>query len=630
MDRPAAWRAVAIDLEEERPFRVGGAAVDPVSRDADFAGGSERLQPQTLKVLIALVRRNGDVVTRSELIDSCWSGRIIGEDVINRSISTLRQFAERAGGFSIETVPRAGYRLLETHSKFRGIRVILAGGLALAAAVTLGAFLIQRSEAPPPPATVSVGLLPFATDSTDPATRKIAFAARDALAHTLSNSGMPVKLVASATGDGPPAVDYLMSAGVSSDPGKIAVSVRMEEAAHHFIVYSRRFEAPREKASALPGQVGVQVAGELGWTRPLLALNRRHPSDPAVVSRLFEEGALGDLGLLQQYEAARRVAAQAPDSALAQINLAFNAAFALYDLPRDQRAEGVTVGRRAQARAQALAPEFGDTRSPWCLLHSKVWMIECEDRLREAMRVHPDSPFVDWFTADLLKDVGRYDDALYLARRSLARDQYVPAKIELAVRMLEATGRSDEARKLYRQGRQWWPDYGDLSWARVSGIIGRGDFDAIAGVETEIGRSNWPSGYESMAAVGRSNSIAEARRACSRQDPEALKATLCILVLAKVGDLDGAFALADRLYPARVGRNAAETDLIWLDKPIVHGTQYLTGPGAAALRRDPRYLPLAKRLGLLDYWRSGRLPDFCRQRPEPVCSKLMSTGSHPS
>src|SRR5512138_2792961 len=113
MDRPAAWRAIAVDLEAEGPFRVGGATVDPVSREAAYAGGRERLQPQTLKVLIALVRKKGGVVTRSELIDSCWGGRIVGEDVINRSVSILRDFAEHAGGFSIETVPKTGYRLLQ-------------------------------------------------------------------------------------------------------------------------------------------------------------------------------------------------------------------------------------------------------------------------------------------------------------------------------------------------------------------------------------------------------------------------------------------------------------------------------------------------------------------------------------
>src|SRR4051812_20611198 len=113
MDVAAARPSPTIDLTAERPFEIGGAIIEPLSRDASFAGGTERLQPQNLKVLIALVRRRGEVVTREQLVDLCWGGRFIGDDVINRAISTLRQFAERAGGFSIDTVPRAGYRLVE-------------------------------------------------------------------------------------------------------------------------------------------------------------------------------------------------------------------------------------------------------------------------------------------------------------------------------------------------------------------------------------------------------------------------------------------------------------------------------------------------------------------------------------
>ena len=52
--------------------------------------------------------------------------------------------------------------------------------------------------------------------------------------------------------------------------------------------------------------------------------------------------------------------------------------------------------------------------------------------------------------------------------------------------------------------------------------------------------------------------------------------------------------------------------------------EFVTGPAAAAMRGDRRYLDLAQRLGLLDYWRSGRPPDFCRgPRPEPVCRQLL-------
>src|SRR5690349_14227744 len=114
MDRPRTWRVQGIELSSEPPLRVGGATIDPVSREAVSTAGTERLQPQNLKVLIVLARQKGEVVTREKLIDLCWDGRIVGEDVINHSISVLRTFAARVGGFTIETVPKAGYRLVET------------------------------------------------------------------------------------------------------------------------------------------------------------------------------------------------------------------------------------------------------------------------------------------------------------------------------------------------------------------------------------------------------------------------------------------------------------------------------------------------------------------------------------
>jgi hypothetical protein len=37
-------------------------------------------------------------------------------------------------------------------------------------------------------------------------------------------------------------------------------------------------------------------------------------------------------------------------------------------------------------------------------------------------------------------------------------------------------------------------------------------------------------------------------------------------------------------------------------------------PTMKAFRADPRFIPLTRRLGLLDYWsRSGHWPDFCAE-----------------
>ena len=46
-----------------------------------------------MQALVALARADGEIVTRDELIQSCWDGRIVGEDAIDRVIARLRRAA---------------------------------------------------------------------------------------------------------------------------------------------------------------------------------------------------------------------------------------------------------------------------------------------------------------------------------------------------------------------------------------------------------------------------------------------------------------------------------------------------------------------------------------------------------
>lgn len=637
MDAAVVAPPRAIDLATETPFQVGRAAVDPASRDAAFDGGSERLQPQNLKVLIALSRQRGTVVTRDELIATCWDGRIIGDDVINRAISTLRQFAERAGGFAIETVPRAGYRLVETGGRARRgwRRFVAVGGAAIAAgaiaagAIALWALFPDRTQQQEGKLTLTAAVLPFTANSADPTARELAAAARDSVAHMLSQSRFAVQLSSSASQSRGTPPDLLISGEFSEGPDRVLATVRMEDKAHRVVLFSRRFHAARDHAADLPDQIGAQVAGSLGWAVPLLVVDRRHPSDPAIVATLFRETALDDVNTLGGYDAARSLAIKAPNSAIAQIAFAFAAGFSLSDLPADQRAGAVAAARAALDRAQRLAPEFS-LGGTWCLLHSPVRMIECEDRLRTEISANRDEPFTRHFLSVLLNDVGRDDESLEMARRSLAEDQYEPGKIALLLRMLEATGNIREAASLYRQSERWWPRSPDLFWPRVTGITERGDFPALERFVQEVGPAGLPAGLpegyrpmpDLMAAM-KAHSPAGARKACTRvPTTDTVAVTGCILVLARLRDLDGAFAFAGRFYPRRVGRTAAEEQVLWLKEPWATPTFALTSSAAAPLRRDPRFLALSERVGLLAYWRSGRAPDFCTKAHEPVCRAI--------
>lgn len=102
-----------IDLAKEADFSLGRMRVSPSTREVALGETREALEPRVMQVLVALAGAEGAVVSRDDLIASCWEGRIVGEDAINRAIGRLRRLSESDDGasFAIETIPRVGYRL---------------------------------------------------------------------------------------------------------------------------------------------------------------------------------------------------------------------------------------------------------------------------------------------------------------------------------------------------------------------------------------------------------------------------------------------------------------------------------------------------------------------------------------
>ncbi len=102
-----------IVLANEPDFRLGGLQVSPGRRQILAGPAAETLQPRVMQVFVALAVRRGDVVSRDELMARCWGGFAVSDDSIHRCIARLRRLAESHGGFTLETIPRVGYRLVE-------------------------------------------------------------------------------------------------------------------------------------------------------------------------------------------------------------------------------------------------------------------------------------------------------------------------------------------------------------------------------------------------------------------------------------------------------------------------------------------------------------------------------------
>src|SRR6185437_4355052 len=113
----AEWRA-AIDLARESDFALGAFRVRPSLCEIENKGVLKSIEPRVMQALVAFAQAKGSVVSRDELIQRCWGGRIVGEDAVNRCIAKVRKLAEpdEPQSFVLETIPRVGYRLVEIAS----------------------------------------------------------------------------------------------------------------------------------------------------------------------------------------------------------------------------------------------------------------------------------------------------------------------------------------------------------------------------------------------------------------------------------------------------------------------------------------------------------------------------------
>ena len=503
-----------------------------------------------------------------------------------------------------------------------------ASRLAMVAAVLLLiagiAYFVISQRASEAPSKVTFAVLPFSVSGKDPALASIASQARDATAHMMSDTGVAIRLVDTDRSVDPASVDFFLIGEVGGDPAKLVATVRLEDARQRVTVWSRRFEADGKQAADLPDRIGAQVAGSLGWAGAVRMLKEAKAFDPHLTADLLRAVDLtGDP--LQAYQISKQLVEKWPKSGMAQVSLALDTGFVLAEIPRAEREAAIAAGLRAAERSRTLMPDFGDTYIPECLLRPVTQFEVCEDNLRAGLRADPDAPFANAFLSSTMVAVGRKKEAFELARLTYVHDPYMPAKIGRVIRALAEAGHYDEAKELVVKATKWWPDSRTIRFM-LRGLMERGDFKAIAALQKDLGPeifTDYVAGIADISRAVSSNSPATLKQLCGSSEVPWLQTTACMLGLAAVGDLDGSFAIAEQLHNGRIGRTPKEEMEFWLDEPDVMPLDFITSAAAAPMRKDPRFIRLAERTGLLRYWRSGRAPDFCGKEPEPICAKIL-------
>ena len=136
--------------------------LDTAAGELRRQGDRVKLPPQPLRVLELLVRRGGEVVTRTEIRDRIWNDSFVDfEQGLNFCVRQIREVLGDTADAPrfIETLPRRGYRFLAP---------------------------VETPAAVEPKAVGSLIVLPFRMLRPDPATEFLAFSLPEALTTSLS------------------------------------------------------------------------------------------------------------------------------------------------------------------------------------------------------------------------------------------------------------------------------------------------------------------------------------------------------------------------------------------------------------------------------------------------------------
>src|SRR5690606_20002532 len=111
-------------------YRFGDVVVDALAHTLQRAGAPQQIEPKAFAVLLALLRRPGELVERDELLDLVWGHRHVTPGVLTRAIAQLRHALEDDSHNPryIQTQHAMGYRFIGVLEEGGGVAAV-AGGM---------------------------------------------------------------------------------------------------------------------------------------------------------------------------------------------------------------------------------------------------------------------------------------------------------------------------------------------------------------------------------------------------------------------------------------------------------------------------------------------------------------------
>ena len=292
------------------PICIGEWRVNPAANEISRGGESVRLEARTMRLLLCLAERAGEVVSIDELLDEVWPGVTVSSDSVYQAVASLRRLLgdDAKQPAYIVTVPRMGYRMVAqvkpdgdlggtstevpsamvgggragSGSAKRTSRigggVVVSAGVVLCVVLALAFLFHNKNRASAAPAGLqerSVAVMPFLDLTEQMDNGPFADGMTEELIDKLSR--IPGLRVPSATASfyfrGKDAslpdiakilgVRYVLDGSVRRSSGWLRVDVRLSRADNGYVVWSETYDRPMENILAIQDDIAGQVAKAL-------------------------------------------------------------------------------------------------------------------------------------------------------------------------------------------------------------------------------------------------------------------------------------------------------------------------------------------------------------------------------
>jgi TolB-like protein len=427
-------------------------------------------------------------------------------------------------------------------------------------------------------------------------------------------------------------VGMTLEGSVENDGKTITVRLHLDDVQQHQTLWSKEFRGPADSPEPLQTQVALHATDVTRWAvSPRLKVIRSDPSLVATYLEGLDENSIA--GGAHAIAVARNLVSRAPGFAAAHTLLASTVGQegGLQAVTPEERAETIREARIA------ISLDGGDGQA-YALLSeylSDISIKEREQLLLKGLSIEPGSPSANFdYSVLILANTGRSADAIAQAQNAWQLAPFTEWVAWAVPLLMGNVGRIDEARNAIVEMKRRWPDNPDVIFKAVEfGVESRNPpFARALSLLGDSDLRNYldhpPYGKPGATDVLRAALLARVGSPKVKQSAVQLieravengtiDASAGIANLVSLGAVEDAFRAADRVLNKSHERVGIQFG-IW-------GNAYeLFGLQTTEMRRDPRFMQLAQRLGLVDYWQTtGHWPDFCSEPGLPYDCKAIA------